>query len=117
MRSIHLAFALALVLPLLLGAGPCQTIPTSSDAKVSATEVTAKGGTIACAVDMHVKLDPATGIPTDVDCQTNGAFTDPPSAEETTALAKFGESLLGVVRLPFDVLAAFGRAMNPVPVP
>lgn len=101
----------ALVL-VLTGCASSKSIPTSSDANVSAEVVTAKGGTIACATALSVTLDPETGNVTALTCATNGGWTDPPTTEETTALGKFGESLLGVVRLPFDVLAALGRAMG-----
>jgi hypothetical protein len=104
--------ALALLALLaLLGCASSKSIPTSSDANVSSEVVTAKGGTIACATALSATLDPATGNVTSLTCATNGAWTDPPTTEETGALSKFGESLLGVARLPFDVLAAFGRAM------
>jgi hypothetical protein len=94
-----------------LGCASTKSIPTSSDANVSAEGVTAKGGTIACAAGAVIELDGATGNVTKLACPTNLAWTDPPTAEETGALAQFGDALLGALRLPFDVLAAFGRAM------
>lgn len=114
--AVHLALLVGatLLVASFLGCAATTSIPTSSDAEVTAEKVTAKGGTIACAGALSATLDPATGNVTSLTCAANGAWTDPPTEGETTALAQFGDSLLGVVRLPFDVLAALGRAMGSV---
>ena len=94
-----------------VGCASSKSIPTSSDASVSADVVTAKGGTIACASGLTASLDPATGNVTQLSCASNAAWTDPPTTEETTALSKFGESLIGLVSLPITMLrAALGAA-------
>jgi hypothetical protein len=102
----------ALLLALLLaGCASSKSIPTSSGANVSAEQVTAKGGTIACATGLSVTLDPATGNVTSLSCASNGGWTDPPTTEEMTALSEFGQSLIGLVSLPIQMLrAALGAA-------
>jgi hypothetical protein len=101
MRALALLALLAMA-----GCASSKSIPTSSDSTVSADQVTAKGGTIACATGLSATLDPATGNVTSLSCASNGAWTDPPTTEETTALSEFGKSLLGLVSLPIQMLRA-----------
>ena len=100
------------VLAIATGCASTKSIPTSSDASVTPAKTEAKGGTIACARGMHTVLDPATGNVVNNDCAENGAWTDPPTPEETNALAQFGNKLLEVAQIPLDVLAAVGRALG-----
>jgi len=99
-----LAFALA-------SCASTKSIPTSSDASVTDEGATAKGGTIVCAGAMTATLDPATGNVTSLTCASKGAWTDPPTESETTALSKFGDSLVGIARVPLDLLATIGTAL------
>ena len=102
-------YLITLLAVLTLGCASSKSIPTSSDASVSADAVTAKGGTIACASGLHATL--VDGEITGLDCASNAAWTDPPTAEETTALAAFGDKLLNVLSIPLTVLAAVARAL------
>ena len=95
--------AAALVLAL-AGCASTKSIPTSSDARVSAAQVNAKGGTIACASGLHATL--VDGEITALDCASNAAWTDPPTAEETTALSELGKGILGLLALPVSMLRA-----------
>jgi hypothetical protein len=95
-----------LIALLLTGCASSKSIPTSSDASVSAEQVTAKGGTIACATGLSATLDPETGNVTALSCASNAAWTDAPTDAETSALSEFGKSLIGLVSLPIQMLRA-----------
>jgi len=97
-------YLITLLAVLTLGCASSKSIPTSSDASVSADAVTAKGGTIACASGLSATL--VDGEITALSCASNAAWTDPPTAEETTALSEFGKGVLSLLALPVSMLRA-----------
>lgn len=92
--------SITLLLALLLTA--CSTVPTSS----SVTDEETKGGAMSGPSIEWIEPDGPTircaGGTAEIPCR----LTDPPSAEETTMLGKFGESVLGLLSLPIQMLRA-----------
>lgn len=95
----------------LVGCASQKSIPTSSYSKIEDAKLVAKGGTIACEKGLRAVLDPATGNVTALDCAESGAWTDPPTEQEVTALGQFAGRLVDLIALPITMLrAALGVA-------